>query len=117
VRLHAFDGGDDQHGAVEHAQRSFHLGDEVGVAGGVDEIDRDAADRERGDRGLDRDAAPPLQRERVGPGGAGVHAADPVDHPAGVQEALGQAGLTGVDMRDDAEIENAHRDSGPSQAE
>ena len=36
-----------QHRAVEHAQHPFHLGDEVRVAGRVDQVDGDVADRER----------------------------------------------------------------------
>ena len=39
LRLHALDGRDDQHDAIEHAQRTLDLGDEVGVSGGIDQID------------------------------------------------------------------------------
>jgi len=60
--LHALDGRDHQHGAVEHAQGAFHLGDEIRVAWRVDQVDGDIVDRERNDRGLDRDPALPLQR-------------------------------------------------------
>ena len=99
LRLHALDGGDDEHRAVEHAQHAFHLGDEVRVSGRVDQVDGDVADRERDDRGLDRDAALAFQRERVRLRAACVDAADLVDDPGGVQQPLGQAGLTGVDVR------------------
>ena len=37
--LHPLHGRDHQHDAVEHAQRPLDLGDEVGMAGGIDEID------------------------------------------------------------------------------
>ena len=57
---------------------------------------------ERHDGGLDGDAALPLQRERVGLGVAVVDAAELVDDAGGVQQPLGQAGLTGVDVRQDA---------------
>ena len=50
-----------------------------GWPGRVDQVDGDVADRERDDRGLDRDAALPLQRERVGLRVAGVDAAELVD--------------------------------------
>ena len=109
LRLHALDGGDDQHRAVEHAERPLHLGDEVRVAGGVDQVDRDVADGERDDGGLDGDAALAFERQRVGLGAAGVDAADLVDDPGGVQQPLGQAGLTGVDMRQDPQVEQCAR--------
>src|SRR5205823_11073773 len=80
LRLHTFDGGDHQHGAVEHAQDAFHLGDEVRVAGRVDQIDGDVIDGERHDGRLDRDAAALLELQRIGLGGAFIDAADLVDH-------------------------------------
>ncbi len=49
--LDAFDRRDDEDRAVEDAEDAFDLGDEVGVAGRVDEVDREVADEERGDRG------------------------------------------------------------------
>jgi hypothetical protein len=66
LRLHALDGGDDEHRAVEHAERPLHLGDEVRVARCVDQVDGDVVDDERDDGGLDRDAAPALERQGVG---------------------------------------------------
>ena len=106
--LDAFDRGDDEDGAVEHAEDALDLGDEVGVAGRVDDVDREVADDERGDRGPDRDAAFALEVEGVGLGGAGVDAADVVDGAGGVEESLGESGLTGVDVREDSEIERTH---------
>ena len=108
LRLDALDRGDDEDRAVEHAEDAFDLGDEVGVAGRVDEVDREVADEERGDRGPDRDAAFALEVERVGLGGAGVDAADVIDGAGGVEESLGEGGLTGVDVGEDSEIERAH---------
>jgi hypothetical protein len=46
LRLHALDGRDDEDDAVEDAQDTFHLGDEVRVAGRVDQVDRGVPDRE-----------------------------------------------------------------------
>lgn len=114
LRLDTLDGRDDQHGAVEHAEHPLHLRDEVRVAGGVDEVDRHVVDRERDDGGLDGDAALPLQREGVGPGVPVVDTADLVDHADRVQQPLGQAGLTCVDVREDAEVEHMHEASCPS---
>ena len=62
LRLHSFDCGDQEHGAVEHAQHPFHLGDEIRVAGRVDQVDRDVIDDERHDGRLDRNAALAFQR-------------------------------------------------------
>jgi hypothetical protein len=112
--LHALDRGDHQHRAVQHVQHPLHLGDEVRVTGRVDQVDGDIADGEGHDGGLDRDAALPFQRQGVGLGAAVVDAADLVDDPGGVQKPLGQRGLTGVYMRQDAQVERAHGASCPS---
>ena len=108
LRLDALDRRDDEDRAVEHAEDALDLRDEVGVAGRIDEVDRQVAEEERGDRGPDRDAAFALELERVGLGGAGVDAADVVDRAGGVEESLAEGGLTGVDVGKDAEIERAH---------
>ena len=108
LRLDALDRRDDQDGAVEHAEDAFDLRDEVGVARRVDEVDREVAHEERGDRGPDGDAAFALEVERVGLGGAGVDAADVVDGAGGEEEPLGEGGLTGVDVGEDSEIERFH---------
>ena len=106
--LDAFDGRDDQHRAVEDAEDALDLRDEVGMAGRVDEIDGEVAQEERGDRRSDGDAAFALEVERVGLGRAGVDAADVVDRAGGEEESLGESGLTGVDVGEDAEVERAH---------
>jgi len=77
------------------------------VAGGVDEVDHDAVDDERRHRGVDRDPAPALEVGGVGAGAAVVDAAEVRDDPGGVEEAFGEAGLTGVDVGDDPEVERA----------
>ena len=109
LRLHALDGGQHQHGRVENAQRALDLGDEVGVARGVDEVDGAVAPGtvqwERRDRRADGDAAASLEGHRVGAGRARVDAADGVGDARLEEEALGQAGLAGVNVRDDPEVE------------
>ena len=112
--LHAFDRGDDEDRPVEDAEGTLDLGDEVRVAGGVDQVDREVPECERDHGGLDGDAALPLEVEEVGAGAAVVHAADLVDDAGEEQEAFGEAGLTGVDVRQDAEVEGAQGRSGPS---
>ncbi len=113
LRLHALHGGHHQDGAVQHAQHPLHLGDEVGMARRVDQVDRGVADGEGHDRRLDGDAAPAFQGKGVGLGVAVIDAADLVDDPGGVQQPLGQAGLTGVYMRQDSQVEHTQRTSCP----
>ncbi len=113
LSLDAFDGRHDQHRAVEHAQHALDLGDEVRVTGGVDQIHRDVVDHEGDDGGLDGDPALPLEVERVGLGVAVVDAAGSVDDSGGEEQPLGQAGLTGVDVRQDAKIQEFHSVSCP----
>ena len=108
LRLDALHRRDDEDRPVQDAKDAFDLGDEVGVAGRVDEVDREVAQEERGDRGPDGDAAFAFEIERVGLGRAGVDAADLVDGAGGEEEALGESGLTGVDVGEDAEVERAH---------
>jgi hypothetical protein len=103
--LDALDGREHQHGTVQHPEHPLDLGDEVGVPRGVDDVDRGAVERERHDRGLDRDAASALERQAVGTGRAGVDGPRLVDDSCDVQEPLGQSGLTGVDVGEDAQVE------------
>jgi hypothetical protein len=109
LRLHPLDGRDHQDGPVQDAQHPFHFGDEVGVAGGVDQVDGDAADGERHHSGLDRDPALALERERIGLRRARVDAADLADDTGGEEQPLGERGLTGVDVRQDAQVERLSR--------
>ena len=108
LRLDALDGGDDEHRAIEDAEDAFDFRDEIRMAGRVDEVDREIADQERGDRGPDGDAAFAFELERVGLGGSGVDGADAVDGAGGEEKSLGESGLTRVDVGEDAEIERAH---------
>ena len=57
-------------GGVERAQHPLYLGNEIGVAGCVDQIDSDIVDDEGHDRGLDRDPSLPFQCQRIGLGAA-----------------------------------------------
>ena len=107
LRLHPFDGRDHEYGSVQHVQHPLDLRDEVRMAGRVDQVDGDVADRERHDRRLDRDAALPFERERVGLRGAGVDAADLFDRTGRVEQPLRERRLTGVYMRQDSQIERS----------
>jgi hypothetical protein len=111
--LHPFHGGDDQDGTVQDAQHALYLGDEIGVAGRVDQVDGQVTDRERHHRGLDRDATLALQRERIGLGTAVIDTADLADHSGGVQQPFGQARLAGVNMGHDPQVQHFHGASCP----
>ncbi len=106
-RLYALHGGQQEHRAVEDLQGALDLGDEVGVAGGVDQVDLGVADREGGDGGTDGDAAAALDRAVVRKGVSGVDAAEPVDGAVVEEQPLGEAGLTGVDVGQDADVQGA----------
>ncbi len=105
LRLHAFDGGDHEHSAVEHAQHAFYLRDEVRVAGRIDQVDGDVVDRKRRNGGADRDTALLLQRQGIGLSGAGIDAADLIDDVSGVEQPLRESCLTGVYMRQDPQVQ------------
>ena len=106
--LDALDRGDDEDRPVQDAKDALDLGDEVRVAGRIDDVDREVAEGERRDGRLDRDAALALELEGVGLGRAGVDAADVVDRAGVVEKSLGEGGLTGVDVGEDSEIERTH---------
>ncbi len=106
LRLHALHSRHDEHCAVEHAEYPLHFGDEVRVAGRVEEVDRHVVDHERHDRGSNGDAALALQCQRVGLGASGVDAADLVENAGVEQQPLGQARLSGVNMRHDPEVQS-----------
>jgi hypothetical protein len=83
------------------------------VAGRVDQVDRDVVDDERHDGRLDRNAALPFQRQGIGLGAARIDAADLVDDTGGIEQPLGQARLTGVDMRQNPQVQRSHNASCP----
>jgi hypothetical protein len=57
LRLHPTDGAEHADGAVEDAERTFDLGGEIHVAGGVDDVDLVVAPIGRRGGALDGDAA------------------------------------------------------------
>jgi hypothetical protein len=103
-RLDAADGTEHGDGAVEHAQAALDLDGEVDVTGGVDDVDPVVAPLTGGGGGGDRDAALTLLLHPVHRGGAFVHLAHAVDAPGIEEDALGQGGLAGVDMRHDPDV-------------
>src|SRR5690606_24156944 len=110
-------------GHVDHHQRAVHRGEhavgvlaEVGVAGGVEQVDDAPGVRELHHRGRHRDAALLLQRHPVRSGAAGglarLDRAGELDRAAEQQQLLGQRGLARVRVRDDGERAAQGRFSG-----
>ena len=111
--LHAGDGAEDGDGAVKDAERALHLGREVHVTGGVDDVDAMVDVREMAFLGLpaggdggrgDRDATLALLLHPVGGGGAVMDFAHLVHHAGVEEDALRGGRLAGVDVRGDADV-------------
>ncbi len=106
--LHPLDGRDDQDDAVKNAQRAIDLGDEVGVTGGIDQVDFEVIEMEGDDRGFDGDPASTFQLQRVGLRRAFVDAADCLDDSCFEENPFGETGFTGVYMRQDPDVDDRH---------
>ena len=78
----AVDRADHEHGEVGDPQGGGHVAHEVGVAGGVDEVDLVAVPLERGDGERQRQAALVLLGREVAHGGAVLDPAERVVAPA-----------------------------------
>jgi hypothetical protein len=109
LRLHALDRRDHEHCTIQHAEHALDLGNEVRVAGSVDQVDPHVPDLERDDRGLDRDPALLLERHRVGLRRTVVDAAEHADHAGLVEKPFGESCLTGVYMRQDPQVERSSK--------
>src|SRR5208283_326043 len=95
---------EDDDTAVEHAQGALHLGGEIDVARGVDQVDGAVAPGERDAGAVDRDAAFLLLGIVIGLGGARVDVTELVLGAGVVQNVVGGRGFAGVDVRNDAEV-------------
>ena len=107
LRQHALGGVDQDDGAVDHVQDALDLAAEIGVAGGVDDVDAHVVPDHRGDFGQNGDAAlffqvvavqRALGHRLVGGIGAGL-----------LQQLVGQGGFAMVDVGDDGDIADFRR--------
>ncbi len=110
LRHDAFLGVHQQQAAVDHAQDPLHLAAEVGVAGGVDDVDprlaRGAVPQHRGGLGQDGDSPLALLVVGVhGPLGMGLVRAE--DTRLG-QQLVHQGGLAMIDVGDDGDVAQGH---------
>ena len=102
LRHRAFSGVDQQNHAVDHRQDALDLAAEVGVPGGVDDVDAGVLPLDRGDLGEDGDAA--LALDVVGVHGAFGHALVFAELAGLLQQAIHQRGLAMVNVRDDRDV-------------
>ena len=111
--LHTSNGAENGDGAIEHAERALHLGREVHVARGVDDVDAMVDVREMAFLGLpaggdggrgDRDTTFALLLHPVGGSGTVVHFAHLVHHSGVKENTLRGGGLAGVDVRGDTDV-------------
>lgn len=109
LRFDARDGVEHRDRAVEYAQRALHFVGEVDVSGCVDQVDAVVVPRTADGGGEDGDATVSLLRVVVGDGRALVDLAALVGGPGGVEDPLGDGGLPGVDVGEDAEIADGGR--------
>src|SRR5262249_8258838 len=104
LRLDPLIGIENADGAVENAQRAFHLDSEIDVAGRIDDVEALAVPERGGRGGSDSDAALLLLLHPVHGRGAFMHLAHFVAFAGVIEDALGGRGFPGIDMRHDAEI-------------
>ena len=104
LRLDPAHAAEDDDRPVEHAQRALHLGGEVDVPRGVDEVDLVIAPGEAGGRRGDGDAPLALLVHPVHLGGPLVHLADGVGDAGVEEDALGRGRLARVDVGDDPDV-------------
>src|SRR5690606_25708569 len=119
--LNTGDPAENDDGSIEHPERALHLGGEVDVAGGVDDVDAVLeTGEELGDAfllmlpplggdcgGGDGDAAFAFLLHPVGGGGTVVHLTDFVDHARVKKDPLREGRLARVNVRGDPDIPGA----------
>ncbi len=112
LRLHTFLAVEHGNGTIEHAQGALHLGREVHVAWGIDDVDLEllllvmglTVPEASGCSGLDGDAAFLLLSHEVHRRGTVMGLADLVVLAGVVQDTFGGSGLTGIDVSHDADV-------------
>jgi hypothetical protein len=107
LRLEALGGVEQHHRAVDGGQDAVGVLGEVGVAGGVEQVDDGVAVGELQRGGADGDAARLLHVHPVRHGalaaGLAVDRTGLLDHPRVQRQGLGEGGLAGVRVADDGE--------------
>jgi hypothetical protein len=102
--LHPLDRRDHEQHRVGRGQGRAHVADEVGVAGGVEQVDLEAVIFDGCDGQGDRDLLAGLLGLEVGHGGAVLDPPDAVGGPGGMQHRLDQRGLAGAPVTNDQDV-------------
>ena len=103
VGLHPVGSGDDQHRAVQHAQRPLRLGGEVHMARGVKQGQAPLPQRQHGLLGENGDAPLPLQAVGIEEAVAVIDPSQLFQFSREVEHGLGQGGLSRVHMGQNAQ--------------
>ena len=106
LRQRAFGGVDQHQRTVDHIQNPFDLAAEIGMAGGIHDIDARVLPHHRGRLGQDRDAAFAL--EIIGIHRALDHALVLAERARLLQQPIDQRRLAVVDMRDNGDVSKIH---------
>ncbi|MNW49171.1 hypothetical protein D3C74_265780 [compost metagenome] len=111
LRLNAFYRGENQHRAIQHAQRPLHFGQKIDMARRIDQIDLRALPGERRHGRAHRNAALTLHFQRIGKRRAVIHAAQHANPSAFVQNMLCRRCLSGVDMGENPHVQTSRFDT------
>ncbi len=106
LRHRAFGGVDQHDGRIHHRQDALDLAAEIGVAGGVDDVDAVVLPVDRGRLGEDGDAA--FLFEVVGIHGAFGDALVLAERAGLAQKLVDERGFPMVDVRDDRDVSDVH---------
>ena len=106
LRHRAFGGIDEDHHAIDHREDALHLAAEIGVAGGVDDIDAGVFPDQRGHFRQNGDAAFAL--EIVGIHGALFDALVFAEGARLTQQHVDKGSFAMVDMGDDRDVAQRH---------
>ena len=104
MRLHALAARNDQHGVVQHLQRTLRLGGKIDVSGGVQQGQGGflggggSGQGQHRLLGKYRDAARAFLRVGVQKGVLVVHAPGLAQHPGAVEQPLSEGGFAAVNV-------------------
>ena len=106
ARAHHFDarrGVDDDRRGLYRLERRHRLAEEVGVAGGIDQVHADTVVQQVHHRGIERMLHSSLHRVEVADRRATLETAGRADHAGFAQQRLGKAGLSGSRLADEGQ--------------
>ena len=106
LRQHAFGSVNQQDGAIDHGEDALHLAAEIGVAGGVDDVELHTLPFHGRALGQDGDAA--LALEVIAVHGALGHGLVFAEGSGLFEQLIEQCGLAVVNVRDDGEVTHGH---------